>query len=576
MSNVNAKMICRRTWLLAVMLGAGTSGVFAATSADILEKAQLRGGIACVIGGEQVDTALGLAKEGGFVVHVLDSDATRVADAKHRLAGAGLLGRQVYVDALTGETLPYADNLVDLLVDTGALVTEAEVFRVLAPVRGKALLGEQVVARPALAGADDWTHRLHRADNNPVANDTAFQMPAMLQYLGMPMQTSFQGAMLVEGGRRIELSDWVAKKPDRNAMSGKLLARSLYSGQVLWQRALPNNIEPDTPICALDKGHVYLASGDAARVLVIDAETGRDLPSIDLADEGNLRVKWLAIEGGRLYALLGQVLPVRVPFSFPISREVRLKQTESGRTIVAWELKSQRKLWSHVEDATVDYHTIAVRNGRTYFYSEQTRLACLDSQGKQLWENRDSAWKGELKRGPVRNANTEAVSTLRVGPGQVWLSVPGITSGLMFSAEDGKLLWQGRVANTDFFTGDRFYTVGGRANPQTGEIVEQGHFSIGGWCGVRTWVPALESGLGHVAFGMRSPCGVGIFAAGGVVCVMPSQCDCWPSVRGAGGLVSAGHILQQVKQSPQHPLETGPVCWCRDFRMARMTGPEVG
>jgi hypothetical protein len=151
MSNVNAKMICRRAWLLAVMLGAGTSGVFAATSAEILEKAQLRGGIACVIGAEQVDTAIGLAKEGGFVVHVLDSDATRVADAKHRLAGAGLLGRQVYVDALTGETLPYADNLVDLLVDTGALVTEAEVFRVLAPVRGKALLGEQVVARPALA-----------------------------------------------------------------------------------------------------------------------------------------------------------------------------------------------------------------------------------------------------------------------------------------------------------------------------------------------------------------------------------------------------------------------------------------
>ena len=61
----------------------------------------------------------------------------------------------------------------------------------------------------------------------------------MLQYLAMPMFTSYQGGILVASGRRIELSDWVVKSADRKAVAGKLLARSLYNGQILWQRELP-------------------------------------------------------------------------------------------------------------------------------------------------------------------------------------------------------------------------------------------------------------------------------------------------------------------------------------------------
>ena len=113
--------------------------------------------------------------------------------------------------------IPFADNYVDVLVLTDVqpndLDEEArrEIMRVLTPLRGRAIIGDGVLRKPSLSGADDWTHRLHGPDNNPVSSDTAFQMPAMLQYLAMPMQTSFQGTTLVAGGRRIELSDWVTK-----------------------------------------------------------------------------------------------------------------------------------------------------------------------------------------------------------------------------------------------------------------------------------------------------------------------------------------------------------------------------
>ncbi|MGA2618865.1 MAG: PQQ-binding-like beta-propeller repeat protein [Thermoguttaceae bacterium] len=516
--------------------------------------------MACITRPEYVDTALALARNKRWVIHVLLAEKKQVEDVRQKAAKTGLLGRTLYVEQGGPDCLPHADNLLDLVIASDA-TPEAEVLRVLAPVRGRAIVGGRLLTKPALPGSNDWTHRLHGPDNNPVSSDTAFSMPAMLQYLAMPMQTSYQGAMLVAGGRRIELSDWVVKNSDRKAVAGKLLARSLYNGQILWERELPRDLEPDQPICALDADRVYLAAGDAGRVLAISAETGEDLPAITLSEDTHLSVKWLGIDRGRLHVLLGEQLPVRKAYTWILAgsnADIRQKQAAAGRTLVAWDLRGNRQLWRHEEPAAIDYRTIALREGKTFFYSEKTRLACLDEHGEPLWENRDPAWIANLTRKPIRNPNTEAVSTLIVGPaGQLQLSLPEIGSGLVFNAADGKLLWKNKAAGPkNFFVGDRFYCPAGALDGSTGELLERTHF-LGGWCGISTWVPALKTGLGHVAFGMRSPCGVGIYAAGGVVVVMPSQCDCWPVLRGAGGLAPAGGVLRQVKQSPQHPLETG-------------------
>ena len=85
--------------------------------------------------------------------------------------------------------------------------------------------------------------------------------------------------------------DWVTKNPDRKAVAGKLLARSLYNGQILWERELPPNIEPDQPICALDADRIYLAVGDACRVLTINGlAPAADGPWVLTLRDGSLAV----------------------------------------------------------------------------------------------------------------------------------------------------------------------------------------------------------------------------------------------------------------------------------------------
>jgi outer membrane protein assembly factor BamB len=533
-------------------LGCIATTAFAAAAvygAGALPPTELVGGLACFASAGDGSDALALAKTPGWIVQALDNDPANVAALRERAAAAGVLGRTLYVDRCPPDALPLADHLADWLVASPA-TPEAEVLRVLAPVRGRAIIGDKALTKPALPGADDWMHRLHGPDNNPVSSDTAFKTPARLQYLAMPMQTSFQGSLLVANGRRIELSDWVSKNPNRDTVAGKLLARSLYNGQILWERALSKQIESDEPIVALAGDRIYLAADDACRVQVLDAETGRELPALTLGD-GPLRVKWLGIEQDRLYALVGAPLPARPALSFVTSnRDIRAKRAAAGHTIVALDLQTNRELWRHDESVTIDFRTIAVRDGRTYFYGEQTRLACLDAAGKLVWENKEAA---KLTRPPsIRNVNVESTPTLIVGPaGQLRLSVPGGQDGMLFNTADGKLLWQDKRRDPKgFFVGDRYYTPKTFYEAATGkELGESG--MEGGGCGIATWVPAMEKGLGHVAFGFKSPCGVGAFVAGGVLVHTASQCDCWPHLRGAAGLVAASEL------KPAHPLETG-------------------
>lgn len=531
-------------------------------AADLAATANLSGGVACFLNPPDASEALTLAQHGRFLVLVTHIEAAKVVEFRKQALDAGVLGRSLYVEQCEPTALPLADHVVDLLISPVS-GNQAEMMRVLAPVRGKAFLGNQIVTKPALPHSDDWTHRLHRASNNPVSQDTAFQGPAMLQYLAMPMQTSFQGTMLVAAGRRIELSDWVTKKQDRNDVAGILRARSLYNGQPLWERPLPKKIEPDMPICALEGDRIYLAADDGCKVFVIDAETGKDVTCLQFSEQEQLRINWLAIENGRLYALVGKPLQTRPRLRFPggrANRGIRLKHASAGEGLVSWDIESGQELWRHEERTTIDYRTLAVREGRVYFYSEASRLACLDCAGELVWENRNDEWLGQLKRPLMVNPNHEAAGTLIVGPsGHLRLTLAGVPVGFLFDAASGKLLWQDRLkAPKCLFLDKRYLTPAGIFEADTGaRIGESGMEIQGSGCGIVTWVPALEGGLSHVAFGVKSPCGVGAYAAGGMLSFAPSQCDCWPHQRGAAGFASGAELLQQVREHPQHPLIQG-------------------
>ena len=551
-----------------------------------LEQAAQGGGVACVEDVSYADAAFTLARNPQWTVHLLLPDADQTAKMRARAVVAdGLLGRSLYVEAGAADPLPYPDHLLDLLIATPK-TSEAEALRVISPIRGRAYVGGKEIVKPELPGSDWWTNRYHGPDNNQVSRDTAFQMPALQQYLAMPFCSALEGSMLIDDGIKLEFYDWTVKE-HRKLYCGQVVARSLYNGQIIWRRELPHRIKPDAPLMAVEKGRLYCASDEPGQVLVIALATGKDLPPIMLSAETNRHATWLAVENGKLYALLADRNWPKIgnvsPFSSPWQLQEGKQDTDLGEfstynpgpasatpvviipsSIVCWDLTTNRQAWRHDDAAAIDFRTLGERGDKVYFFGEDKRLVCLDEDGKQLWENKDADWIDTMDLGRakiwtiVRNASAIQISE----SGQLSFNlINGGSKGTKsyFDCATGKFLWKG---NGSFYHDDKLIQVlfdSGTAqvmDPKTGTMVGNVS-SYGGWCGVRSWVPAMNGVLGHASFGYKSPCVIPTPAAGGVLCFYPSVCTCLGVFPGAPGFLSAGNLLKTAAENPDHPLETG-------------------
>ena len=144
-----------------------------------------RGGLVVLVGCDDPAPLVTLRASDSCLAHGLDTDAKNVANARKHIQSKRLYGK-VSVDMFDGKNLPYADNLVNLLVaEKLGGVTRAEVLRVLAPL-GVANVGGKKFVIPRPKNIDDWTHYLHSASGNPVAQDDAVRPPRQLQWVASP------------------------------------------------------------------------------------------------------------------------------------------------------------------------------------------------------------------------------------------------------------------------------------------------------------------------------------------------------------------------------------------------------
>jgi len=137
----------------------------------ILDATGVRGGLVVHIGCSDGSQTAALRASDAYTVHGLARDPAAVTKARAAIREKGLYG-SVSVAAFDGRSLPYVDNLVNLVVaeDLGDVPMQ-EVMRALAP-GGVAWVAGKTTVKPRPDALDDWTHYMHDASGDCVSADT--------------------------------------------------------------------------------------------------------------------------------------------------------------------------------------------------------------------------------------------------------------------------------------------------------------------------------------------------------------------------------------------------------------------
>jgi len=243
------------------------AGVRADEAERILKESGVTGGLVVILGCEHLDL-MKAAEEGPYLLQFLDTDASLVEKSREAIRKSGVYGR-VTATVFDGENLPYIDNLANLVVvaDQDSRIRGVEIERILVPGGTVLFKGQPVDTgnlTPAASGfapapegwsklvkrvpeeIDEWSHWMHAADNNPVANDQKVDVPRNLQWVQGPAWISSHNlnpgvsAMVTSGGRLFSIINEIP--PGIKGMEDQwmLTARDAFNGIVLWQRPIKN------------------------------------------------------------------------------------------------------------------------------------------------------------------------------------------------------------------------------------------------------------------------------------------------------------------------------------------------
>lgn len=574
------------TWLvLGLGLCAGGDG------ADLARRIAVRRGVCIVLGDTGGPASLALARDTELVVYAQlaqHEDAQRVCRAVDQ---AGLYGTRIYVGTGTYARLHLADNLADAVVALGAglKLDEHEVLRVLRP-GGRALIGQKEIVKPVPAGSDDWSHPYYRPHNNMLSRDQLIRPPYLTQFLAGPHYAPAPQAYVSAGGRLFCAFGNVAFHQRSEPFLNTLLCVNAYNGVLLWKRDLPCGAMVDRNTMIATPETLYLADDKSCKL--IDSATGevRDELVVPAQLAGGTFWKWMGLENGVLYAMVGasegQDETKRwrrrahgwawdnVSSGFGRERY----SWGLGRTLLAIDPETKKTRWHHQEERPIDSRAICLRDGRLYLFSPPTGeptpdagapgpyLVCLDTEaGTEVWRvTREDSVGGEVnlfeavgefgKRAGSPNSGWHSARYLRCANDMLYFAGPPIKNLVAASAKDGEVRWVKRdpfgfqiIVREDAVyafagQGDRKFKwaprTGHRYDPRTGE-------ELGDLPGRRACVPA--TGTQHSVFtrafggtlrydtaqqeatyinAVRPSCFGGVVVANGHLYWGPWQCDC--------------------------------------------------
>lgn len=419
---------------------------------EILKTSGVQGGLVVVVGCEDTKLVAELGENESFLVQALDTDPIKVEKARQAIQNTGNYGR-ISAATFDGKMLPYADNLVNLIVvsDSSVQLPAEEIARVLAP-RGVAMAEGRKTVKPVPSGIDEWTHYLYDAKNNAVSHDEKVETPTSLQWESGPRWSrhhdhmSSVSAVVTTGGRIFSILDEGPKASIQYPPDWQLVARDAFNGKLLWKRSIPEwhtNIWPAKAgpsqlprrLVAVDD-KVFVTLGLYAPVSMLDAATGETLKTF----ESTKYTEEILVSDGQIFVTAHASEPPKGRWQLDTVR----CWTETGRSnssrpwkwepgdpkkIIAVDTTSGKVLWTN--ETTVAPITLAVDQQRV-IYHNGLNVVCLDRQsGKRSWISKHTTKVPTAVKSAPNLVIYHDVVLFSAGPGQ-------ITS---ISINDGKTLW---------------------------------------------------------------------------------------------------------------------------------------
>ena len=430
-----------------------------------------------------------LGRGDSCTVEGLTRDQAEVEQGRQWVAKQQLAGK-VTMRCWPEDFLPYADNLVNLLVVEGAAPPPmSEVMRVLAPL-GVACIkdrdGWQVTTKPWPGDIDEWTHWLHAADGNPVAKDQRVGPPRAIQWMGLPgwskshdTAPSLTG-MVTAQGRLFYIADMGPVgicDPEHHFELWHLCARDAFNGIMLWQlplddwgdRAWSPGKFPEGKERWAGAAHggigpwvsnprvihkrlvaqgnrVYVTLGFSAPISQLDAATGKILRTYDgtgFADE-------MVFDNGVLLVTVDKAAQREHQYGAQPEKSVLAIEPNSGR--VLWEHKG---FYGVVDGKFRSMKGVLTRlsltsgGGKVFVRDRDVIVAMEASTGKECWRTASEAVHPLQKPNRKSFQASDPVGDMLYSDGVIYSwqitserQIPYPIEMLALDAADGSRLWK--------------------------------------------------------------------------------------------------------------------------------------
>ncbi len=459
-----------------------------ALAKQILDATGVEGGLIVHLNCGDGQLTAAICAGDSYLVHGLDADSANIQKAQGHIRSLGLYG-QISVERWTGSRLPYADNLVNLVVseDLGS-VSHDEVTRVLAP-GGVAYVCDEdkwtKTVKPRPDEIDEWTHFLYDASNNAVSNDEVVGPPRRMQWVAGPRSARGHenlGSLSVAvsaGGRMFYIADEGPIASVALPSKWRLTARDAFSGVLLWKKSIPKWEYRLRPFRSGPPGlHrrlvaigdvVYATLGYGTPLTALDAATGKVLRTY----EETKGTEEIVYDNGVLYLVVGDTQDQEA-VDAAVRRGEALPAVK--RRVMAVNADSGSILWQTPDSQLPEIFalTLAVSDDRVFYQDTEHVIALDAANGELQWRTarpaslQRRAWASPTlvvqddivicaDQGPAdRNRDSESGQAIAWDVTMAGGGKDGQVAA--FSAKTGETLWSGSCRQTYNAPPDVFVT----------------------------------------------------------------------------------------------------------------------